>query len=105
MVPGNAESILKPAAGGVVFHGPAPSKGLNDRLLAALGRAKAPASIVVVPISVKNRVVNLLYADNGADPVPPEMASWLVLLARDVGNAYERIILSKKKSTAEPAAR
>jgi len=105
MVPGNAESILKPASGGVVFHGPAPSKGLNDRLLAALGRSKAPVSIVVVPISVKNRVVNLLYADNGADPVAPELASWLVLLARDVGSAYERIILSKKKSTAEPAAR
>ena len=105
MLPGGADSVLKAAAGGVVFHGPVPPKGLNERLLAALGRKEHPASVVVVPIAVKNRVVNLLYADNGAAPITPESAGWLQALARDVGQAYERIILSKKKSSAEPASR
>lgn len=105
MVPGNADSVLKAPSGGVVFHGPIPSKGLNDRLLGALGRSERPSSAVIVPISVKNRVVNLLYADNGPATVTPETAAWLALLARDVGSAYERIILTKKKSSAEPAAR
>lgn len=105
MLPGGADSVLKGAAAGVVFHGPIPPKGLNDRLLAALGRKERPSSAVVVPIQVKNRVVNLVYADNGAAAISPESAGWLQALARDVGQAYERLILSRKKSSAEPAAR
>ena len=101
MLPGNADSVLKTPAAGVIFHGPVPERGLNDRLLAALGRAaQRPAAAVVVPVAVKNRVVNLFYADNGANPIAPESAGWLQALARDVGQAYERIILSRKKSGA-----
>ena len=105
MLPAAGDSILKAPAGGVIFQGPIPAKGLNDRLLAALGRATRPATAAVLPISVKNRVINLLYADNGPAAITPEAAGWLQVLARDVGTAYERIILSKKKSSAETASR
>lgn len=105
MLPANADSIFKePAAGSVVFHGPIPKGGLNERLLAGLGR-ELPMTAVVLPVSLKNRVVNLVYADNGGTGVSAAAAGYLQLLTRDIATAYERIILAKKKNTAETGSR
>ncbi|HVO31433.1 MAG TPA: hypothetical protein VMV18_11870, partial [bacterium] len=97
MLPASADSILKNPAAGIHFQGPVPRGGLNDRLLAALGR---PAGIhaMVIPITLGNRVVNLLYADNGPDAMAPEAQASLQAVGRDMSAAYERIILAKKKS-------
>lgn len=100
MLPAAADSIFKaPATRGTTFKGPVPAEGLNERLLAGLGRS-LPTNALVIPIPVKNRVVNLLYADNGQKKVDPAAAAFLEMLARDVGAAYERIILAKKKPGA-----
>lgn len=99
MLPASADSILKAPAAGGLFHGPVPPGGLNDRLLAALGR-KQPIHAMVIPIQLGTgtRVVNLLYADNGHEPITPEAQAVLQIIARDMSAAYERIIMAKKKS-------
>lgn len=97
MLPSDAESILKSPAAGKTFQGAVPKGGLNDRLLAALGRVQ-PVHALVIPIALKNRVVNLLYTDNGHAPIEAAQAAYLESVAKDMSAAYERIILAKKKS-------
>ncbi len=105
MLPATADSILSgPATKSVVFHGPVTKGGLNERLMAGLGR-ELPMTAVVLPVALKNRVVNLVYADGGANGVSAAAAGFLQLLTRDIATAYERIILAKKKNTAETASR
>ena len=96
MLPAAAESVLRGPASGTPFQGPVSRSGLNDRLLAGLGR-KPPVSAVVLPVQLKNRTVNLFYADNGEQPVSALSAGFLQLLVKDVAAAYERIILAKKR--------
>jgi hypothetical protein len=96
MLPASADSILKGPAAGQVFQGVVPKGGLNDRLLGGLGR-KHPISAVVVPLMLKNRVVNLFYADNGDKGINAASAGYLQLLVKDIAAAYERIILAKKR--------
>lgn len=97
MLPADADSILKAPASGKTFQGAVPKGGLNDRLLAALGRVQ-PVHALVIPIALKNRVVNLLYTDNGHAPIQATQAAYLESVAKDMSAAYERIILAKKKS-------
>lgn len=103
MLPVDADSILKPAASGKAFQGTVPKSGLNERLLAGLGRG-LPLQAVAIPVTLKGRVVNVFYADNGAQGVNAAATGFLELLARDVSSAYERIILAKKRGSGEPAA-
>jgi hypothetical protein len=63
----------------------------NHRLLEVLGK-RATTNAAVFPLLVKGRVVNLVYADNGAaGNVKPSLGELLVLLQR-VPRAYLRII-------------
>ena len=63
----------------------------NRRLLDVLGK-RATTNAAVFPVVVKGRVVNLVYADNGATGnVKPTLGELLVLIQR-VPRAYLRII-------------
>jgi Type II secretion system (T2SS), protein E, N-terminal domain len=63
----------------------------NHRFLKALGK-RPNTNAAVFPVLVKGRVVNLVYADNGAaGNVKPTLGELLVLLQR-VPRAYLRII-------------
>jgi hypothetical protein len=42
-------------------------------------------------------VVNLLYVDNGSEPLGDESCAALAALCQRVGQSYERIILEKKR--------
>jgi len=42
-------------------------------------------------------VVNLLYADNGSEPLGDESCAALAALCQRVAGSYERIILERKQ--------
>lgn len=74
----------------------APFDGMDARVLTALGRRDVHGALVV-PIAIRGRVVNLLYADNGPDPIPLTSAAALEALGICIAQAYERLILSRKR--------
>jgi hypothetical protein len=85
-----------PAVTGFPFRGSPPEGGIDARLLEALGRAHIQ-DLVVQPISIRDRVVNLLYCDNGASAFGETSVAALSALANCAARAYERLILERKK--------
>ena len=83
------------------LRGPAPSLGYDARLLRAMGRAEAIETLIV-PIRIRQRVVNLLYTDNGPEPMPDTSAGALVALGGLLSRAYERLILERKQAESAP---
>jgi hypothetical protein len=109
------DGIAVPASGDgvlahVVEHGKAClSSGAGDdmllRVLRALGRAEV-AEVAVFPILIGARVVNVLYVDNGPNPLPNTGKAAIAALTRCVSNAYERLIRDGKDGTPRsPSAR
>ena len=59
----------------------------------------APKTSLVMPILARGRVVNFVYADNGANqPTTPDISELLILTQR-VGRAYEEFLARKKAQT------
>lgn len=73
----------------------APFEGVNSKVIGALGRRDA-REVVVIPVKIRDRVVGLLYADNGNDPVPMTSIGALRSLAEFVGSAFGRMIMNNK---------
>jgi hypothetical protein len=89
---GGASSLQSAHDAGQPFVGPPPAtaRPTESRLWTALGSAE-PAGVVVVPILVRQRVVNLVYAHT-LEPTPPELARELTDLAVRAQTAYTRLI-------------
>jgi len=94
----NDSLFARPAAAGRAFRGRPLERSTDARLLRALGRSEAH-ELLVVPVTVRERVVNLLYADNGASRLGETSVAALCAVARCMSAAYERIILERKHST------
>lgn len=80
------------------FRGPPPEEGktLQVRLWKVL-RCEPPREVVVAPVVLSTRVVNLLYAHaEGVDAIPESAASDLSELAAVASGEFMRIIRSKK---------
>jgi len=100
------EGIIVPVGAGKLFSDPIaamkPYRGgaaeddVDNRLLRALGRIDAQER-VALPISIRGRVVNLLYADNGPDAIGETSLAALGSLCRCVAEAYEGLILKRKQ--------
>ena len=75
------------------FAGPPPATAhpTETRLWKALGTT-APAGVIVVPILVKLRVVNLVYAHTLGGSPPPQLVDELAELAGRAQAAYLRLI-------------
>jgi hypothetical protein len=52
--------------------------------------------IVLVPVVIKQRVVNVLYASNGSEPLGPVAFGALVHVAEQMALGYGRLILARK---------
>lgn len=76
------------------YRGRAPSSGrpVEQRLWAALGTAPHPEEALVVPVSVRQRVVNLIYAHTVFGPLTDEFAGGMIELAQATESAYTRMI-------------
>jgi hypothetical protein len=87
-----------PAVTGFPFRGSPPEGGIDGRLLAALDREDIQ-ELLVQPISIGGRVVNLLYCDNGSSAFGETSIAALGALADRAAVAYERLILDRKRQT------
>lgn len=96
-LPISTQSVFAmPAATGVPFRGSPPEEGgIDGRLLEAIERSDVQ-ELVVEPIAIRGRVVNLLYCDNGADVFGETSVAALRALCQSVAGAYERLILDTK---------
>jgi hypothetical protein len=96
---GGASSLQSAHDAGQPFVGPPPAtaRPTEHRLWGALGSAD-PAAVVVVPILVKQRVVNLVYAHTLAGSASPELADELIELATRAQTSYLRLIRQARGS-------
>ncbi|HEY0251087.1 MAG TPA: hypothetical protein VGC41_06145 [Kofleriaceae bacterium] len=71
---------------------PAGAKPIETQLWQALGAEPTPVEVVVVPIAVKQRSVNLIYAHTLGGTPPPTLVTELQDLAARAQTAYLRLI-------------
>jgi hypothetical protein len=96
-VPLGVHSIFAhPAVTGFAFRGSPPEGGIDGRLLETLGRAHIQ-DLLVQPISIRDRVVNLLYCDNGSSAFGESSIAALGAVGLCAARAYERLILDRKR--------
>ncbi len=92
----DSQSILCGAAAGEEYRGTPSRQGIDEALFDALGRSEA-RDVAVFPIRIGERVVNVLYADNGPEPLPDDAVDSLRSVTESVSRAYQRIIHQKKR--------
>jgi hypothetical protein len=90
-------AITSPATTRVSYRGRPSEGGLDATLLANLQRGDA-REVTVFPILIREQVVNLLYTDNGLNPLGETYYAALETLATLIARAYERLILERKAS-------
>jgi hypothetical protein len=81
------------------YHGPSPAAGrpIERQVWLALGVIDPPADMLVVPILVAHRVVNLLYAHGpSSHPIGETHARELIELAHAAGLAYGRLMQASR---------
>lgn len=75
------------------YRGPVADASSRDFLIDGLGWA--PADMLAIPVSVRDKVVSILYGDDRVHAVPDEH---LVQVSRAAGGALERAVAVKKQS-------
>jgi GAF domain-containing protein len=79
------------------FRGAPGDNALDQRVLRVLGRQHVQ-EIAVLPVAIRGRVVNLLYADNGPEALGDASVAALAAVCAQVARAYERVILERKRA-------
>lgn len=97
---GGASSLQSAHDSGEAFVGPSPSsaKPVELQLWTALGTNPEPIDVVVVPILVKQRAVNLIYAHTIGGPPPQFLITELLDLAVRAQASYLRLIKQARGS-------
>jgi len=91
---GGASSLQAAHDSSTPFVGapPSPAKPIESQLWAALGTEPAPVEVLVVPILVKQRAVNLVYAHTLGGSPPAVLIAELSDLANRAQASYARLI-------------
>lgn len=84
---------------GEPYRGAPPERGPAIDVLRALGRADV-GEIVVQPILARGRVVSLLYADNGSEPMSDASTAALAAVCQRVSRTYTRLLLERRRASA-----
>jgi len=96
MIPTNAPSLMaEPIESGRLVRATQPFGPVDQRVLRAMGRDDVH-HVVMLPITIGDRVVNLMYVDNGAAPMAETSLAALRALCVGVGRVYERLIVERK---------
>jgi urease beta subunit len=101
LVPLNAESMLSAAAQSEVAARVEPGAHPIDRRLLGLlddGNSPQVPDAGIYPVSIRGRIVNLLYADNREARLAATSHGALIALAEIMAEGYERLILRRKGS-------
>ena len=98
LLPTAADSCLRePATSGVPQRVRGVSGDINQRLLRALAREN-PLEVGGFPVRIRGRIINVLYVDNGDDPISSTAFAALQALCERIGAGYENVILLNKQS-------
>ncbi len=98
MIPLDLPSVFQTVVQtGAFLLGPIAGIPINRRFLAAMGSIE-PASAVLIPLSIDNRVVAILYGDNGPGREAPENLHELQSVLREATNALRKLIQQQKAS-------
>jgi hypothetical protein len=96
LFPADVSSVFaEVVASGEPYRGAPPEGGFEDRILRVLGRQHVQ-EIAVFPVAICGRVVNLLYADNGAEALGDASFAALAAVSARLSRAYGRLILKRK---------
>jgi hypothetical protein len=97
-LPIEAPSMLThPALSRMPYRGTPPGDGIDGRLLASLDRHDV-REVFVHPIIIRDRTVNVLYADNGGDAFGETSIAALTALCDGLAGAYERLLMASRKT-------
>jgi len=77
------------------YLGALPRTRTNIEFLRASGK-QVPLSAFLIPVLVRGRVVNLLYADNGHKAHSPNDIGELLILAQHISRSYEALFERKR---------
>ena len=96
-LPLSMDSLFRTAwLNGEIFHGSPPVKVLHIHFWKAI-KAAPPTDVVVAPVAMKGRIVNLVYAHaDGGKRIDDALVSDLERVAAGVAEAYARLIHSGK---------
>src|SRR5262245_48199794 len=98
LLPLESSSMLTQAiAGGLPFRTDPRDRPLDARVQQLLSE-RTTTEVSLFPVSLKTRVVNLLYASQGVEPIGTISFGALSLLADQMGAAYGQLILQRKGS-------
>jgi hypothetical protein len=91
---GGASALQAAHDSGQAYVGTPPSaaRPVEKQLWAALGTQPEPVAVLVVPVLVKQRAVNLIYAHITSTPPPSLLISELTDLATRAQASYLRLI-------------
>jgi hypothetical protein len=97
---GGASAFQAAHDSGEAFIGPPPSsvRPIENKLWAAIGANPEPTEVVVVPVLVKQRAVNLIYAHVIGAPPPSQLGAELGDLANRAQTSYLRLIRQARGS-------
>jgi len=97
---GGASALQSAHDAGHTFVGAPPSAAhpIETQLWAALHASPEPAAVVVVPVLVKQRAVNLIYAHTLGGPPPRQLVTELQDLAARAQTSYLRLIRQARGS-------
>jgi hypothetical protein len=97
---GGASALQSAHDAGQPFAGPPPSiaRPVEKQLWAALATQPEPFSVLVVPVLVKQRAVNLVYAHIASAPPPGLLVTELTDLASRAQTSYLRLIRQARGS-------
>lgn len=103
MIPAEGDSILQAVvATARLVRCAVPTHGLDVRILRGIGRDKA-REITMIPVTIRGRTINVLYADNGDSGIGITQIAGLRALALCIASSYEKIILERKGGPPQKA--
>jgi HEAT repeat protein/type II secretion system (T2SS) protein E len=85
------------------YLGAIPESVGNNELLQAIERPR-PRNVFVVPITLKNRLVGLLYGDSGQRPIRGGRLVELLVFTSRLSSAFEQLILKIKEAAKSEIA-
>ena len=97
---GGASALQSAHDAGQVFSGEPPSaaRPVENKLWTALSAMPEPSVVTVIPVLVKQRVVNLIYAHSIAGPLAAKTIDELTDLAQRASTSYLRLIRQARGS-------
>jgi len=97
---GGASALQSAHDAGQTYVGqpPSPAKSIEGQLWQALGTEPKPVEVLVVPITVKQRAVNLVYAHTLGGTPPQSLIAELQDLATRAQTSYLRLIRQTRGS-------